>query len=80
LDNVQVFTSHFGTGKTILLKAKAKQLVTNGDQVSFVFFGEETLLQKSYKQEFLEFSNQVKFYNTSIKGKENKTILGRFED
>jgi hypothetical protein len=67
--NRMVFISPFGTGKTVLLKAKAKQLVAKEEKVSFVFFGEETLLQKAYQQDFLESRNQVKLHNISIKGK-----------
>jgi DNA replication protein DnaC len=64
-----VFVSPFGTGKTVLLKAKAKQLVAKGEKVAFVFIGEETLLQKAYQQDFLEAENQVEFYNVNLKGK-----------
>ncbi len=64
-----VFVSPFGTGKTVLLKAKAKQLVAKGEKVAFVFIGEETLLQKAYQQDFLEAENQVEFHNVYLKGK-----------
>jgi hypothetical protein len=66
--NRMVFISPFGTGKTVLLKAKAKQLVSKGEKVAFVFFGEETLLQKAYKQDFLEVEEQVQFHNVNVKG------------
>ena len=51
------FISPFGTGKTTLIKAKARELIEDGQNVTFVFFEEadspkETLLQKTYLMEF----------------------------
>jgi DNA replication protein DnaC len=51
------FISPFGTGKTTLIKAQAKELLEAKHKVIFVFFEEsdtsqETLLQKTYQVEF----------------------------
>ncbi len=65
-----VFTSHFGTGKTVLLKAKAKQLIEKGEKVVFIFFGSNdsySLLRNSLQDEF-ENSNQVKILTLKCKG------------
>ena len=54
-----IFTSPFGTGKTTLIKAKAKEFLKNNCKVTFVLFEEtdtsqETLLKKTYQLEFPE--------------------------
>ena len=54
-----IFTSPFGTGKTTLIKAKAKELLKKNCKVTFVLFEEadtsqETLLKKTYQLEFPE--------------------------
>ena len=54
-----IFTSSFGTGKTTLIKAKAKELLKKNCKVTFVLFEEadtsqETLLKKTYQFEFPE--------------------------
>ncbi len=67
-----IFTSSFGTGKTVLLKAKAKALLDYGQKVAFVFVGEspkETLLQMQYRAEFQESQNWVTFHNITCEGK-----------
>ncbi len=67
-----VFSSSFGTGKTVLLKAKAKTLLDYGQKVAFVFEGEspkETLLQMQYKEEFYELKNLVTFHHITCQGK-----------
>ena len=51
------FISPFGTGKTTLIKAKAKELLESGQKVAFVFFedadmSQESLLQRTYQIEF----------------------------
>ena len=51
------FISEFGTGKTTLIKAQAKELLENGQKVAFVFFedadtSQESLLEKTYRFEF----------------------------
>ncbi len=68
-----VFTSHFGTGKTVLLKAKAKQLIEKGEKVVFIFFGgpeSYTLLRNTLQQEFGN-SDHVKILNWKCKGQKN---------
>jgi hypothetical protein len=65
-----VFTSHFGTGKTVLLKAKAKQLIEKEENVVFIFFGgpeSYTLLRNTLHQEFGN-SDHVNILNWKCKG------------
>jgi hypothetical protein len=65
-----VFTSHFGTGKTVLLRAKAKQLIEKGEKIVFIFFGSSdsySLLRTTLKDEFGN-SNQVKIMTWKCKG------------
>jgi len=57
-----VFCSPFGTGKTILLKAKAKELLARKERVVFIIFGDkdssqESLLTISYRSEFKDIPN-----------------------
>ena len=52
-----LFTSPFGTGKTILLKAKARKLLIKGEKVVFVIFNDpnasnDSLLTFTYRLEF----------------------------
>ncbi len=50
-----VFSSQFGTGKTELLKAKAKQLAEKGKKIVFIFLGNSnsySLLRNELQQEF----------------------------
>ncbi len=63
------FTSGFGTGKTILIKAKAKELIKSGQKVVFVVFeipAEKTILRMEYEKDFQEDNSLVKI--TSISG------------
>ena len=57
-----VFKSAYGTGKTILIKSKAKELAIKGEKVIIVLFDDlkasfEFLLKKNYDQEFNLVSN-----------------------
>ena len=57
-----VFTSPFGTGKTILLKAKARKLLAKNKKVVLVIFNDPTLptdsmLTFTYRSEFENLSN-----------------------
>jgi hypothetical protein len=57
-----IFCSPFGTGKTILLKAKAKELLARKERVVFIIFGDkdssrESLLTITYRSEFENISN-----------------------
>ena len=57
-----MFTSPFGTGKTILLKAKAKKLLDIDEKVVLVIFNEpnlpaDSVLTFMYRSEFENFSN-----------------------
>ncbi len=65
------FISEYGTGKTILLKAKAKQLASKPkERVVFVFIKDiekETLLQCSYKEELKGYN--VKFCEITPTGR-----------
>ena len=65
-----VFTSPFGTGKTTLLKAKAKELMEQDQNVVFILFDDfkstkDSLLKKTYEIEFGN-RNNIKIY--SLKG------------
>jgi DNA replication protein DnaC len=65
-----VFTSHFGTGKTVLLRAKAKQLIEKGEKIVFIFFGSSdsySLLRNTLQDE-LGHSNQVKILTLKCTG------------
>jgi hypothetical protein len=67
-----VFTSHFGTGKTVLLRAKAKQLIEKGEKIVFIFFGSTdsySLLRTTLQEEFGN-SHQVKIMTWKCKGSE----------
>ena len=60
-----IFSSAYGTGKTLLLKAKAKELLLKGEKVVIVLFDKfksifQFLLKKNYDQEFKAFANNVK--------------------
>ena len=65
-----IFTSHFGTGKTVLLRAKAKQLIEKGEKIVFIFFGSTdsySLLRTTLQEEFGN-SHQVKIMTWKCKG------------
>ena len=60
-----VFNSAYGTGKTLLIKAKAKELLRNGQKVVIVLFDTvktsfQFLLKKNYDQEFKVNTKNVK--------------------
>ena len=60
-----VFNSAYGTGKTLLLKAKAKELLLKGEKVVIVLFDKfktifQFLLKKNYDLEFKAFAHNVK--------------------
>jgi DNA replication protein DnaC len=68
-----VFISPFGTGKTTLLKSMSRRLLENGEKVTFIFWENESLLQKTYFEEFKIFNeNQVQILNLKCKGKQFK--------
>ena len=59
-----VFKSAYGTGKTLLIKAKAKELLQKGEKVVIILFDNvktsfQFLLKKNYDQEFKTFHNNV---------------------
>ncbi len=64
-----VFISPFGTGKTTLLKSMSRRLLENGEKVTFIFWENESLLQKTYYEEFKIFSGHVQILNLKCKGK-----------
>ena len=52
------FTSPFGTGKTILLKAKATELLKKGEKVNIIIFETtRSLLTMEYQFNFKSFSS-----------------------
>ena len=60
-----VFKSAYGTGKTLLIKAKAKELQQEGNKVVIVLFDNvktrfQFLLKENYDQEFKAFPNNVR--------------------
>ena len=60
-----VFNSAYGTGKTLLIKAKAKELLRNGQKVVIVLFDTvktsfQFLLKKNYDQEFKDNTKKLK--------------------
>jgi hypothetical protein len=57
-DKKVALTSGFGTGKTVLIRAKAKEMIASGQKVVIVIFeitSEKTILRMEYKKGF---SNQ----------------------
>jgi hypothetical protein len=73
-----IFTSEFGTGKTTLLKAKAKQLgretqlqklkkldPANGKVYFVVFIGQDALLTQSLKSEMKDLEGHVEIISLS---------------
>ena len=63
-----VFASTFGTGKTILLISKAKQLLERGEKVIFVFFGNPDsykLLRNTLKEKL---GDQAQIWMLKFKG------------
>ena len=59
-----VFKSAYGTGKTLLIKEKAKELLEKKEKVVIVLFDNfksvfQFLLKKNYDQEFKDFPNNV---------------------
>jgi hypothetical protein len=75
-----VFTSHFGTGKTVLLRAKAKQLIEKGEKIVFIFFGSTdsySLLRTTLQEEFGN-SHQVKIMTWKCKGSDEFLFIEYF--
>ena len=67
------FISQFGTGKTTLLKARARLLLEQGCQVVFIIFSstddeKESLLVRGYRQEFTGFTDKVYIYPLNKSG------------
>jgi hypothetical protein len=72
-DKKVVLTSGFGTGKTILIKAKAKELVMSGQNVVIVIYEtttEKTILRTEYELFFQNEKTATKI--TSLSGKQGK--------
>ena len=60
-----VFNSAYGTGKTLLIKAKAKELLLKGEKVVIILFDTvktsfQFLLKKNYDQEFKDYTKNIK--------------------
>ena len=60
-----VFNSAYGTGKTLLIKAKAKELLQKGEKVVIILFDTvktsfQFLLKKNYDQEFKDYTKNIK--------------------
>ena len=64
------FTSPFGTGKTILLKAKATELLKEGEKVNIIIFEAYlSLLTMEYQNYFKGYSSALIQTISSCKGK-----------
>jgi hypothetical protein len=70
------FNSQFGTGKTILLKEKARSLIRENKNCKIVFVvfedsnaTKESLLMKTYREEFRSFTANVILYSLKTNGK-----------
>jgi len=71
------FISQFGTGKTTLLKAKARFLLEGGHQVVFAIFAsteddKESLLIRGYRHEFEAYGDRIKIYGLNKTGNTQK--------
>ena len=79
-DKKVALTSGFGTGKTILIKAKAKELIASGQPVIIVIFEttvEKTILRSEYENNF-QIENNTAFKITSLSGTRGAYLLGNF--
>ena len=63
------FTSSFGTGKTILLKAKATELLKKGEKVNIIIFEPALLLTTEYKKDFKDYPSASIQTISNCKGK-----------
>jgi hypothetical protein len=70
------FNSQFGTGKTILLKEKARSLIRENKNCKIVFVvfedsdaTKESLLMKAYREEFRSLTANVILYSLKTNGK-----------
>ncbi len=63
-----VFISPFGTGKTTLLKAMARKLLERGENVTLIFWDNESLLQMAYHEDFKIFKDQIQIFLLKCKG------------
>jgi hypothetical protein len=70
-----VFISHFGTGKTTLLKAMSRQLLQRGEKVVFIFWENESLLQKNYRNEFKVFKDQIQMVLLKCRGEQKFNLF-----
>ena len=62
-DKKVALTSGFGTGKTILLRAKAKEMILSGHKVVIIIFettAEKTILRSEYEKLFEQQQSLVK--------------------
>jgi hypothetical protein len=56
------FTSEFGTGKTLLLKTKAKEIAEHKEKIYFILFtASDSILAEGIKQEFEENETTKKY-------------------
>ncbi len=72
-DKKVALTSGFGTGKTILIKAKAEELIKSGQNVVIVIYEtipEKTILRTEYEQKFCHKKTSTKI--TSLSGTKGK--------
>jgi hypothetical protein len=72
-DKKVALTSGFGTGKTIMIKAKAEELIKSGQNVVIVIFEtttEKTILRTEYEQKFCHKKISTKI--TSLSGTKGK--------